>query len=73
MILKFIKLIPEFYKLYIDEGMTPADIRFSLQNYNKILLQNAGNNQPKTTYYPDVISDEIESYYRIKFTDDDLR
>lgn len=51
MILKFIKLIPSFFRLFRDYEMTPEDIRFSLSQYQSVIYELTDGFLSKLNYY----------------------
>ena len=59
MIFKFIRLIPAFYRLFRDYEMKPEDIRFSLEQYQKVICELTNNRMSKLNYYAKDIIDEV--------------
>ena len=63
MIFKFIKLIPAFFRLFRDYEMTPKDIRFSLEQYTKVIDRLTGGRMSKVNYYADDIVSVVNDFY----------
>ena len=72
-LLKFISLIPEFYRFYKDYEIKPEGIRFIFNTYRDVIQSCTGGKLSKLTYYPYVVTTEIENYYYDKYMADDLR
>lgn len=61
--LKFIKLIPGYFKFYHDHEYTGNDIEFIIQNYTKVLCSRTRTMSNPTYCAEDVIS-EIDRFYQ---------
>ena len=63
MIFKFIRLIPAFYRLFRDYEMKPKDIRFSLEQYQKVICELTNNRMSKLNYYAKDIINEVSNCF----------
>lgn len=63
MIFKFIRLIPAFFRLFRDYEMTPEDIRFSLEQYTRVIDRLTGGRMSKINYYADDIVSVVNDFY----------
>lgn len=75
--LKFIYHIPGFYRLYKDYEIDPEGIRFIFNAYSEVIQNCTGGKLSKLSYYPYVVTTEIDNYYYDKYYDmwhgDDLK
>ena len=60
--LKFLRLIPEYYRMYRD-GEDPATVRKVFENYSRVLWMNTGGRLSKLSYTPEFVTEEIALYY----------
>lgn len=63
MIFKFIRLIPAFFRLFRDYEMEPKDIRFSLEQYTRVIDRLTGGRMSKINYYADDIVSVVNDFY----------
>ena len=61
-ILRFIRMIPEFYRLFRDYELGPEDIRFSLRQYSMVICEITGNRMSKLGYKAEDILRVMRDY-----------
>ena len=61
--LRFIRLIPAFYRLWRDYEMEPEFIRFALRQYVTVMMTITGNRMSKLGYKAEDILRVMNDYY----------
>ena len=61
--LRFIRLIPKFYKLYRDYEYEPKDYIFMMDEYIKLIFRLTNGRMSKPTYYANDILSEVYSCF----------
>ena len=62
-LLRFIRLIPAFYRLFRDSEMEPEDILFSLKQYMTVIHELTNGRMSKLNYYAEDIIHEVQDVF----------
>jgi hypothetical protein len=62
-IIKALRYLVAWIKLYRDYEYSPATIAFILDNYQDVICEATGNRMSKLTYYSKSVMNEINNHY----------
>ena len=60
---KFLRLLPGFWRLWRDYGFTPFALRDIIRNYEQVLLNCTGGKLSKVNHDPDYVTETIAEYF----------
>ena len=61
--IRFIRLIPQWFKLYMDYEHEPKDYIFMMDQYIKVICRLTGGRMSKPTYYANDIISEVTNHF----------